>query len=63
MLTNSAIGSYRVETIGDLIFPSPEPLPEKVAARIVATILHNRGAFGRLLNHVIATEQKGGVRG
>jgi len=64
MLMESAIGSYEITTVADLITPRSRPLPEKFAARIVATIAANPRAFGRLFGHAIAAAaEQGGVRG
>jgi len=52
MLVDSAIGSYRIERIGDWIDPAPRPLSAEFIERLAATVAAYPAVFGRLFSHV-----------
>ena len=58
MLETSEFGSYKIETIGDLLDRRPEPLPDSFMARLAASIAENPAAFGRLFLHAIRAAQE-----
>ena len=58
MLETSTIGGYKIERIGDLINPPPEPLPRRFAERFAASVASNPRLFGRLFIHAIRAVRK-----
>ena len=52
-LLQSAIGGYRIETIGEWLQNRPKPLPESVSVQLAASIAENPVTFGRLFLHAI----------